>query len=88
MSLRNRIAAVASLSVALAVIAAAVGLYAAVRSDLRGEIDAALRSRAVAFAPAAGTVPAGKGHSRRLSAGGARVLGCAVSAGAGSPRPR
>ncbi len=50
MSLRTRIAAVASLSVALTVIAAAIGLYAAVRSDLRGEIDTALRSRASAFA--------------------------------------
>ncbi len=49
MSLRARIAAVASLSVALAVIAAAIGLYVAVRSDLRGEIDHALRVRAAAF---------------------------------------
>ncbi|HEY1834553.1 MAG TPA: HAMP domain-containing sensor histidine kinase [Solirubrobacteraceae bacterium] len=46
MSLRVRIAAVASLCVALAVLAAAIGLYAAVRSDLRGEIDSALRNRA------------------------------------------
>jgi two-component system sensor histidine kinase MprB len=45
-SLRARIAAVASLCVALAVLAAAIGLYAAVRSDLRGEIDSALRNRA------------------------------------------
>ncbi len=60
MSLRTRIAAVASLSVALAVIAAAVGLYEAVRSDLRGEVDSALRSRASAFAlaPGAGSQPA------------------------------
>ena len=50
MTLRTRIAVAASLSVALAVIAAAIGLYAAVRSDLRGEIDTALRSRAGAFA--------------------------------------
>ncbi len=49
MTLRTRIAAVASLSVALAVLAAAVGLYAAVRSDLRGEIDSALRARARSF---------------------------------------
>ncbi len=49
MTLRTRIAAVASLSVALAVLAAAVGLYVAVRSDLRGEIDGALRERAQAF---------------------------------------
>ncbi|MCW3031872.1 MAG: hypothetical protein JWM60_217, partial [Solirubrobacterales bacterium] len=46
MTLRMRIAAVASLSVALAVLAAAIGLYVAVRSDLRGEIDTQLRTRA------------------------------------------
>ena len=46
MTLRTRIAAVASVSVALAVLAAAIGLYVAVRSDLRGEIDSALRARA------------------------------------------
>jgi two-component system sensor histidine kinase MprB len=45
MTLRTRIAAVASLSVALVVLATAVGLYLAVRSDLRGEIDRALRAR-------------------------------------------
>jgi two-component system sensor histidine kinase MprB len=49
MTLRSRIAAVASVSVALAVLAAAIGLYVAVRSDLRGEIDSALRARADAF---------------------------------------
>ncbi len=49
MTLRTRIAAVASLSVALAVAAAAIGLYVAVRSDLRGEVDSALRDRARAF---------------------------------------
>ncbi len=67
MTLRTRIAAVASLSVALAVLAAAVGLYAAVRSDLRGEIDKALNERARPFlipagapaAPAPGSPTAG-----------------------------
>jgi two-component system, OmpR family, sensor histidine kinase MprB len=46
LSLRTRIAAVASVSVALAVLTAAIGLYIAVRSDLRGEVDSALRARA------------------------------------------
>ncbi len=46
MTLRVRIAAVASVSVALAVLAAAIGLYVAVGSDLRGELDSQLRSRA------------------------------------------
>src|SRR5271170_6545002 len=50
MTLRMRIAAVASLSVALAVLAAAIGLYVAVSSDLRGEIDTQLRTRARVFA--------------------------------------
>jgi two-component system sensor histidine kinase MprB len=57
MTLRTRIAAVASVSVALAVLAAAIGLYVAVRSDLRGEIDSDLRSRAQALVGAPG--PAG-----------------------------
>jgi two-component system sensor histidine kinase MprB len=60
MTLRTRIAAVASLSVAVAVLAAAIGLYLAVRSDLRGEIDNALRTRATPFvsqAPAGGAAP-------------------------------
>jgi two-component system sensor histidine kinase MprB len=51
MTLRTRIAAVASLSVAVAVLAAAIGLYVAVRSDLRGEIDRSLHERARAFGP-------------------------------------
>lgn len=58
MTLRTRIAAVASVSVALAVLAAAIGLYVAVRSELRGEIDNALRARAGAFAGAS-AVPDG-----------------------------
>ncbi|HEY4812919.1 MAG TPA: hypothetical protein VIH71_17865, partial [Solirubrobacteraceae bacterium] len=49
MTLRMRIAAVASVSVALAVLAAAIGLYVAVRADLLGEIDSDLRSRAQAL---------------------------------------
>lgn len=61
MMLRTRIAAVASLSVALAVLAAAVGLYLAVRSDLQGEIDQGLRQRAQAFLAPSGTGPPGEG---------------------------
>jgi two-component system, OmpR family, sensor histidine kinase MprB len=67
MTLRTRIAAVASLSVALAVLAAAVGLYIAVRSDLQGEIDQGLRQRAQAFVGPAGTGSPGEGG---LPAGG------------------
>ena len=58
MTLRTRIAAVASVSVALAVLAAAIGLYVAVRSDLRGEIDSALRDRAHTFVPRSAAPPA------------------------------
>jgi two-component system sensor histidine kinase MprB len=46
MTLRHRIAAVAGLAVAIAVVAAAGIIYVAVRSELRGEIDSALRARA------------------------------------------
>jgi two-component system, OmpR family, sensor histidine kinase MprB len=64
-TLRTRIAAVAGLSVALAVIAAAVSLYLAVRSDLRGEVDSQLRARAHALVgpgtPGAGGPSAGDG---------------------------
>jgi two-component system sensor histidine kinase MprB len=58
-TLRTRIAAVSSVSVAVAVLAAAIGLYVAVRSDLRGEVDSALRARAHAFAAIPG--PGGPG---------------------------
>jgi two-component system sensor histidine kinase MprB len=61
MTLRTRIAAVASVCVALAVLAAAIGAYAAVRSDLRGEVDSALRSRARAFTGPPGGGPGGAG---------------------------
>jgi two-component system sensor histidine kinase MprB len=48
-TLRARIAAVAGVAVALAVLAAAIGLYVAVRSDLRGQIDESLTQRAQGF---------------------------------------
>jgi two-component system sensor histidine kinase MprB len=54
MTLRTRIAAVASLSVALAVLAAAIGLYAAVSSNLHGEVDSSLRARAMGIAGVGG----------------------------------
>jgi two-component system sensor histidine kinase MprB len=44
-TLRTRIAAVASTAVALAVVTAAVILYVAVRADLRGQIDESLTQR-------------------------------------------
>ncbi len=49
MTLRARIAAVAGLAVAIAVLVAAISLYIAVRSDLRGEVDKSLSQRAAAF---------------------------------------
>jgi two-component system, OmpR family, sensor histidine kinase MprB len=48
-----RIAGVAGLAVALAVLASAIGLYLAVRSDLRGQIDESLNQRAQGIAAAA-----------------------------------
>src|ERR1700728_139512 len=64
MTLRARIAAVAGLAVALAVLVAAVGLYVAVRSDLRGEVDKSLSQRAAAFVP-----PASVGNRATLEEG-------------------
>ncbi len=49
MTLRTRIAAVAGVAVAVAVLLAAVVVYLAVRTDLRGQIDASLRQRAATF---------------------------------------
>jgi two-component system sensor histidine kinase MprB len=60
MTLRARIAAVASLAVALAVIVAAVSLYLAVRSDLRGQIDQSLSQRARIFTTAVALPPGGR----------------------------
>jgi two-component system sensor histidine kinase MprB len=81
MTLRTRIAAVASVSVALAVLAAAIGLYAAVRSDLRGEVDNTLRSRvrALAGAPAPDENDLGRGY------GGPRRPGGSHGPGGGFP---
>ncbi len=49
MTLRARIAAVAGLAVAVAVLASATGLYVAVRSELRKEVDVSLTQRARVF---------------------------------------
>ncbi len=49
MTLRARIAAAAGLAVALAVLAAAIGLYVAVRADLRVQVDDSLTQRAQGF---------------------------------------
>ena len=70
MTLRTRIAAVSSASVAVAVLAAAIGLYAAVRSDLRGEVDSALRARAHVFATAPGPGGPGLGGGALAGPGG------------------
>jgi two-component system sensor histidine kinase MprB len=48
-SLRTRVAGVAGLAVAVAVLLGAALAYVAIRTELRGEVDNALRSRAAAF---------------------------------------
>ncbi len=58
MTLRARIAAVAGFAVALGVLGAAVTVYVAVRSDLRGQVDGYLRQRAQLFTGAGGPLPA------------------------------
>ena len=50
MSLRTRIAGVAGLAVAVAVLLGAVLAYVAIRSELRGEVDNALRDRVAPLA--------------------------------------
>ncbi len=57
MTLRARIAAVASLAVALAIVVVAVSLYLAVRSDLRGQIDQSLTQRSQVFSSAVAALP-------------------------------
>jgi two-component system, OmpR family, sensor histidine kinase MprB len=74
MTLRTRIAAVASLSVALAVLAAAIGLYVGVSSELHGQIDSALRARAQTLSAHAGAgapSPSGGGPPSGGTPGGA-----------------
>jgi len=61
MTLRHRIVAVASIAVALSVFAAALVMYLAVRSELRGEIDQSLRQRSHSFLPVGGG-PGGQGQ--------------------------
>jgi two-component system, OmpR family, sensor histidine kinase MprB len=85
-TLRARIAAAAGLAVAVAVVGAAVGLYLAVRSDLRGQIDKSLSARAqeLVSAPSPrppGTPPSGAGSENRFD----REPG--FFAGAGANRP-
>jgi hypothetical protein len=70
MTMRARIAASAGVSVALAVLAAALGLYLGVRSDLRGEIDRSLRERAHALAMPAPAGPPGRGGAGGGAGGG------------------
>jgi len=89
MTLRTRIAAVASLSVALAVLAAAIGLYVAVRSDLLGELDSALRARARAFVaqPAPAAAGPGGGVSGPAYPGGGPLAGNGSSPGGAHTGP-
>jgi two-component system sensor histidine kinase MprB len=91
MTLRTRIAAVASLSVALAVLAAAIGLYVAVSSELHGQIDSSLRARAqtlVARAGAGGPRPPGGELPGGGAPGGAYGGPPGVGGGAGAATGR
>jgi len=85
MTLRTRIAAVASISVALAVLAAAIGLYVAVRADLRGEIDSALRARTRVFMAQQGPDAVGPGGGSGAPGGG--IDGAPPDGGAPSSPP-
>ncbi|HXB66462.1 MAG TPA: HAMP domain-containing sensor histidine kinase [Solirubrobacteraceae bacterium] len=72
MSLRTRIAAVAGLAVAVAVVLAAVVVYVAVRSDLRGQVDSSLRQRAAGLVGA--PPPGALGANDNGPAGTAQTL--------------
>ncbi len=93
MSLRRRIAAVGGVAVALAVLVAAVAIYVAVRSDLRGQIDQSLTQRAQEFlglpqlrdggpAPGGGGAPS-SGTGSKASPSGDKAVGSRAGAGAG-----
>ena len=85
MTLRTRIAAVAGLAVAVAVVLAAVVVYVAVRSDLRGQVDSSLRQRAAGLvAPPPGALGTPEA-SDNGSVGGASKPN--RNSGAGGPAP-
>jgi len=91
LTLRTRIAAVAGVSVALAVLAVAVGSYVAVRADLRGEVDRGLRERARVFtqpppdrgAGVSAKGPRGESLFGRGLAGSGRPAGSGVAGSGG-----
>jgi two-component system, OmpR family, sensor histidine kinase MprB len=58
MSLRTRIAGVAGLAVAVAILLGALLAYVAIRSELRGEVDSALRDRVAPLQARFGGAPA------------------------------
>lgn len=66
MSLRNRIAAVASVAVAVAILLGAAVAYVAIRAELRGEVDTALSDRAAGLTSVGG--PGGPRGPRTLGA--------------------
>jgi two-component system, OmpR family, sensor histidine kinase MprB len=79
MTLRTRIAAVAGMSVALAVLAVAVGLYVAISTELRDEVDKGLRERVRPFTqPPPGGIKGG-------AQGGAEGPGPGALLGSGPP---
>lgn len=67
MGIRGRIVALTSLSVAVAVILAVTGAYIAVRSELRGQADDALRGQAQAVGGIAGDGGLVLGFEQRLA---------------------
>jgi two-component system sensor histidine kinase MprB len=74
-TLRRRIAGTASLAVALVVLIVAIGVYVAVRTQLRGEVDNALRDRAQPVAEFAQREAAFGGPGRPIGFGGPPDMG-------------
>lgn len=82
MSLRNRIAAVASVAVAVAILLGAAVAYVAIRAELRGEVDTALTDRAAGLTSVGG--PRGTRLQGPGDAGGLRPP---PGSGGGHPDP-
>ena len=88
MSFRNRLALAAAAAVALAVVLASVVLFVVVRSQLRGEVDAALRERAAQISLLPPDLVARAVLRPHVELGGAEGYPQVVQSDGGTVRPR
>jgi two-component system sensor histidine kinase MprB len=87
MSFRRRLIVLASAAVAVAVLVASGIAYVLVRAQLRGEVDAALRTEASAVFSVAAPGPKGVGGSGVRAAGNSNFVGPAPIIGGQLPDP-